>query len=212
MSSSNAHTQDIIHGVVMIETTTKALSSVEPYRCLGRDQSMGTGFRVANHWFPKDAEWNKPSNLLFLTNWHVVESAENRRVRIRTAKSPEFCRGVVVHAVPRLDFAVVCVSTNNDADDEDDPFCSAPGKVLSEVREIELHVGPLQAQQQRIICCGFPSALEAYTTGGQLGGRNSGMDISDFWQIDVSVRQGWFFSCLFLVSVLPTHRPLSLSL
>ena len=184
----------------MIETTTQALSSVEPYRCLGRDQGMGTGFRVANRWFPQEAEWNKPSNLLFLTNWHVVESAENRRVRIRTAKSPEFCRGFVVHAVPRLDFAVVCVSTDADAEDEDDPFCSAPGKVLSEVREIELHVGPLQARQQRIICCGFPSALEAYTTGGQLGGRNSGLDVSDFWQIDVSVSRVFFYlvcsSCL----------------
>lgn len=157
---------------------------------MGRDKGMGTGFRVAGKWFPPTAEWNNDSHILLLTNWHVVDSAENCKVRVRTAKSPEYCRGEIVHAVPHLDFAVVAVSVADNEEDEDDPFCSAPGDVLSHVQEMELHVGPLRAEQQKIICCGFPSALEAYVTKGTLGGRNSGLDISDFWQIDVSVNCG----------------------
>lgn len=189
----------------MIESTTRSLSTVEPYRCLGRDKGMGTGFRVSGKWFPPSAAWNTDSNILLLTNWHVVDSAENCKVRVRTAKSPEYCCGEVVHAVPHLDFAVVAVrlGSANDApvgvcsnsaseaseasSNDNDPFCSAPGDVLSHIVEVELHVGPLRAEQQKIICCGFPSALEAYVTKGTLGGRNSGLDISDFWQIDVSV-------------------------
>lgn len=182
--------KNITRSVVMIESTTRSLSAVEPYRCLGRDKGMGTGFRVNKKWFPPGAEWNTDDNILLLTNWHVVDSAENCKVRVRTAKSPEYCRGTVVHAVPHLDFAVVAVSQGSDAEDEDDPFCSAPGNVLSHIRDVELHVGPLRAEQQRIICCGFPSMLEAYVTKGTLGGRNSGLDISDFWQIDVSVNCG----------------------
>lgn len=189
-SASVSPSQGITHGVVMIETTTRSLSSVEPYRCLGRDQCIGTGFKVAHKWFPKEASWNRPSNILFLTNWHVVESAENKKVRIRTARNPEYCKGEVVHAVPVLDFAVIAVNTDSSANEEDDPFCSAPGQVLLHVKDIELHVGPLQAQQQKIICCGFPSALEAYVTKGILGGRNSGSDVSDMWQIDCSVNSG----------------------
>lgn len=184
--------KNITKSVVMIESTTRALSVVEPYRCLGRDKGMGTGFRVSGKWFPASAEWNDDAkNILLLTNWHVVDSAENCKVRVRTAKSPEYCRGEVVHAVPHLDFAVVAVrvSTSEEEDEQqEDPFCSAPGDVLADILEMELHVGPLRAEQQKIICCGFPSMLEAYVTKGTLGGRNSGQDISDFWQIDVSVR------------------------
>lgn len=182
--------KNITRSVVMIESTTRSLSAVEPYRCLGRNKGMGTGFRVNKKWFPPAAEWNTDANILLLTNWHVVDSAENCKVRVRTPKSPEYCRGEVVHAVPHLDFAVVAVSRGGDAADEDDPFCSASGDVLSHIQEVELHVGPLRAEQQKIICCGFPSALEAYVTKGTLGGRNSGLDISDFWQIDVSVNCG----------------------
>ena len=174
----------------MIESTTRSLSTVEPYRCLGRDKGMGTGFRVNHKWFPSSAAWNTNNYILLLTNWHVVEAAEKCKVRVRTPKSPEYCRGEVVHAVPHLDFAVVAVARGDTNADEEDPFCSAPGNVLSHIEEIELHVGPLRAEQQKIICCGFPSALEAYVTKGTLGGRNSGLDISDFWQIDVSVNCG----------------------
>ena len=180
---------NITRSVVMIESTTRSLSAVEPYRCLGRNKGMGTGFRVSGKWFPSSASWNHGNNILLLTNWHVVDSAENCKVRVRTAKSQEYCRGEVVHAVPHLDFCVVAVSLEDDHD-ETDPFCSAPGQVLSHIQDVELHVGPLRAEQQKIICCGFPSALEAYVTKGTLGGRNSGLDISDFWQIDVSVNCG----------------------
>ena len=181
---------EITKTVVMIESTTRNLAPCEPYRTLGREKAMGTGFRVSRKWFPRGAAWNAPGIILFLTNWHVVEGCERKLVRIRTASSPEYCRGQVVVACPRLDFAVVAVQTDAPEVDEDDPFCSAPGRVLSAVKEVELHVGPLKAEQQRVFCCGFPSQLEAYVTTGILGGRNSGGDVSDFWQIDCSVNSG----------------------
>ena len=181
---------DITKTVVMLEVTSRSLSACEPYRNLGRDKAMGTGFRVANTWFPAQAAWNTSAHMLFLTNWHVVDSCERQLVRVRTASSPEYCKGKVVVACPRLDFAVVAVAVDAPDADEDDPFCSAPASVLGNVANMELHVGPLKAEQQRVLCCGFPSALEAYVTTGILGGRNSGGDVSDFWQIDASVNSG----------------------
>ena len=192
MSSSS-----IAHSVVMIEVTTRSLSAVEPYRCLGRDQGMGTGFRVDSRFFPAAADWNTPDHMLFLTNFHVVEAAEKRVVRLRVAERPDYARGKVVHSVPALDFAVVAVKITPDEEKEDDdddadadPFCSAPGTVLANVRAMELHVGPLRANQQKIVCCGFPQGLETYTSTGSLGGRNSGSDLSDMYQIDISVNCG----------------------
>lgn len=184
-------THAITTGVVMIEVTTRTLSTTEPYRCLGREKSIGTGFRVNRNWFPHNAKWNTPSTALFLTNWHVVQDCEARRCRLRTARCVEYCSGRVVHAVPQLDFAVVAVdiSESSDGADEDDPFCSASGVVLAEVTEIDLHTGALPPMQQKIVCCGFPSMLEAYTTSGNLGGRNSGNDLSDMYIVDVSVNR-----------------------
>lgn len=179
MSASSSCSSSIARSVVMVEVTTRSLSAVEPYRCLGRDQGLGTGFRVASRFFPSEAPWNNPNNILFLTNFHVVEAAENKVVRVRLPENPQYARGKVVCAVPELDFAVVAVGCDDADDTEEDPFCSAPGTVLSQVQEMDLHTTPLRAEQQKIVACGFPQGLLAYTTTGTLGGRNSGMDISD---------------------------------
>ncbi len=179
--------KDIRASVVMLECTSKCISTTEPYRILGREKGVGTAFRVDHKYFPSSAPWNTKSTILFLTNWHVVEGCERRRVRIRTTKSPSYCCGEVVHAVPALDFAVVAVKQTEE-DETLDPFCSAPTSVLQDIRCVELHVEPLQANQQRIFACGFPMFLEAYVSQGILGSRNS--DSCDFWTIDCSVNSG----------------------
>lgn len=179
--------KDIRSSVVMVECTSKCISTTEPYRILGREKGVGTAFRVHRKHFPSSASWNTKNTMLFLTNWHVVTACERRRVRIRTTKSPSYCCGEVVHAVPALDFAVVAVD-QSEQDETLDPFCSAPASVLKDIRCVELHVDPLQANQQRIFACGFPMFLEAYVSQGILGSRNS--DSCDFWTIDCSVNSG----------------------
>ncbi len=179
--------KDIRSSVVMLECTSKCISTTEPYRILGREKGVGTAFRVHRKHFPASAPWNTNNTMLFLTNWHVVTACERRRVRIRTTKSPSYCCGEVVHAVPALDFAVVAVKQSEE-DETLDPFCSAPASVLKDIRCVELHVDPLQANQQRIFACGFPMFLEAYVSQGILGSRNS--DSCDFWTIDCSVNSG----------------------
>jgi len=184
---------DVAQGVVMIEVTSRDVSVSEPYRCHGRDKCSGSGFRVASKWFPQSAEWCDENCMLFLTNFHVVEGAENLKVRVRTAKSPEYCTGTVVHAVPALDFALIRVEAAGEGTLHDliDPFCAASSAVLEGVVPIDLFTGLVTPTQQKIIACGFPMGyLETYISKGTLAGRNSGDDISDFYSMDLSINSG----------------------
>lgn len=194
MATSIVNSKDVAKGVVMIEVTSRDVSVSQPYLCHGRDKCSGSGFRIASKWFPQDAEWCDDNCMLFLTNFHVVEGAENMKVRVRTAKSPEYCTGKVVHCVPALDFALIRVEVVEDGvtvDDMFDPFCAAPSTVLEGVLPIELFVGPVTPAQQKIIACGFPMGyLETYISKGTLSGRNSGEDISDFYSMDLSINSG----------------------
>lgn len=191
--ASIVNSKDVAKGVVMIEVTSRDVSVSQPYLCHGRDKCSGSGFRIASKWFPQNAEWCDDKCMLFLTNFHVVEGAENMKVRVRTAKSPEYCTGTVVHCVPALDFALIRVETaaEDTLDEMFDPFCAAPSTVLEGVMPIELYVGPVTPAQQKIIACGFPMGyLEQYVSKGTLSGRLSGDDISDFYSMDLSINSG----------------------
>lgn len=199
MSAHILDSKDVAKGVVMIEVTSRDVSITQPYLCHGRDKCSGSGFRVSPKWFPTDCPWANESGILFLTNFHVVEGAENMKVRVRTAKRPEYCTGTVVHAVPALDFALIRVELNQqNKDDNLDPFCSAPASVLEGVLPIELYIGNVIPAQQKIIACGFPMGyLEQYISKGTLSGRSSGDDVTDFFSMDLSVNSGRFLSSFF---------------
>ena len=96
----------VTKAVVLVETTAKDVSTTEPYRVLSRSKACGTAFRVRRDLFPK-AEWNRETVQLYLSNYHVIEGAEDKRVRMRVASSPEYTSGRVVHCVPALDFALI---------------------------------------------------------------------------------------------------------
>jgi len=187
-----SRSSQITKTVVLVETTSKDLSFTEPYRVLSRSQGCGTAFRVRRDLFPA-ADWNSEDVQLYLSNYHVIEGAEDRRVRIRVASSPEYTSGTVVHCVPALDFALIAVDMK-DCREEDvlDPFCSAPSSVLSSVVPVELHVGEVIPQAQKIQACGFPMGyLEQFISTGVLAGRQScGDATTDFFSCDLSLNSG----------------------
>lgn len=183
-------------GVVMVEVTSKHLDPAEPYNLLSRNKVSGTAFRVGHKHWPAAAPWNRPGeNLLFITCWHVVESAEQMRCRVRMASHGpgSWVSGKVCFAIPTLDFALVSVDlAEADSDNEDDPFMSAsPSILLSDTRELELLTAPVCASQQKIFCVGFPLGyLETYTSMGTIGGRNSGFVCDDYYSLDLSLNSG----------------------
>ena len=186
MSTSN----NVTKSVVLVETTSRDVSSTEPYRVLSRSKGCGTAFRVKRHLFPK-AAWNREDVHLYLSNYHVIEGAENKRVRLRVSSSPDYTSGTVVHCVPSLDFALIAVYMKPDADSEEilDPFCSAPASVLQNVMPVELHVGDVIPAGQKILACGFPMGyLEQFISRGTLAGRQSCGDMTtDFMSCDLSL-------------------------
>lgn len=189
---SRSSSQNVTKAVVLVETTAKDVSATEPYRVLSRSKGCGTAFRVRRDLFPA-ADWNCADNQLYLTNYHVIEGAEDRRVRIRVASSPEYTNGTVVHCVPALDFALIAVNMNEDIEEDVlDPFCSAPSSVLAGVLPVELHVGEVIPSAQSVLACGFPMGyLEQFISRGTLAGRQScGDATTDFFSCDLSLNSG----------------------
>lgn len=178
----------------MVEVTSRHLDPAEPYNLLTRNKCSGTAFRVSHKHWPANAPWNRPGeNLLFITCWHVVESAEQRRCRVRMASHGpgSWVSGSVCYAIPTLDFAIIAVELNSD-EDESNPFVSAsPQILLSDTRELELLTTPVRASQQKVFCVGFPMGyLETYTSTGSIGGRNSGFVADDYFSLDLSINSG----------------------
>lgn len=189
---SRSSSQNVTKAVVLVETTSKDVSITEPYRVLSRSQGCGTAFRVRRDLFPA-ADWNRESVQLYLSNYHVIEGAEDRRVRIRVASSPEYTSGQVVHCVPALDFALIAVDMNEDPEEDVlDPFCAAPSSVLKDVIPVELHVGEVIPAAQSVLACGFPMGyLEQFISRGTLAGRQScGDATTDFFSCDLSLNSG----------------------
>jgi len=181
-------------GVVMVEVTSRHLDPAQPYQLLNRNKVSGTAFRVGHKYWPANAPWNRPGeNLLFITCWHVVESAEQRRCRVRMASHGpgSWVCGSVCYAVPTLDFALISVELNSE-EEESNPFVSAsPQILLSDTRELELLTTPVRASQQEIFCVGFPMGyLETYASSGSIGGRNSGFVADDYFSLDLSLNSG----------------------
>ena len=180
----------------MVEVTSRMLDSTQPYNLLNRNKVSGTAFRVSHKHWPASAEWNRPGeNLLFITCWHVVESAEQRRCRVRTASHGpgSWVSGTVCFAIPTLDFAIISVDIRQNQDSVDaDPFVAAsPSILVSDTRELDLFTTPVCASQQKIFCVGFPLGyLEVYCTEGHIGGRNSGFVQDDYFSLDLSINSG----------------------
>ena len=181
-------------GVVIVECTSRHLDPAQPYQLLNRNKVSGTAFLVGHQYWPAAAPWNRPGeNMLFITCWHVVESAEQRRCRVRMASHGpgSWVSAKVVYAIPTLDFAIIAVDLTEE--ESDNPFMSAsPQILLSDTRELELQTTPVRATQQKIFCVGFPLGyLETYTSMGSIGGRNSGFVCDDYFSLDLSLNSGY---------------------
>lgn len=187
----------------MVQVTSRELSATVPTRLIARHTVSGTAFRVAHHYWPKNAAWNRPGkNILFMTCFHVVESAEGQKCRLRCASHGpgSWVSGKICYAIPTLDFALIAVDLEEEEEDHDeecvhanDPFVSAPASILEDTVELELLTSPIRAQQQKVFCVGFPLGyLECYVSSGEIGGRNSGHVCDDYFSLDLSLNSGAF--------------------
>lgn len=169
-----------MNAVVHVEVFTEEYSAFEPYRKISEEEFEGTAFGVDSSIFS-----NPWPGRLFITNFHVVDNAKGKRVRISTAwMGRSKLTGRVVCVVPYLDIAVISVRE----DDEHDRFSGDVGEALRRIKTLELDPKPLRGMSQKVYTVGFPMGLEMHKTSGTVAGR--GTDDMDFIQFNLSLNAG----------------------
>ena len=150
-----------------------------PSRILGSSEYTGTCFRVDHRLFPFGEK------VLFLTNFHVCDNADERRVHLRTASmGKNALTGYVEAVVPQLDCAVISVCQEHDRWylDED------PREWIEAITVAPLCLDRISTTMHQVSTIGFPQGLEEQLSSGWLAGRGS--DDMDMLQLNISINSG----------------------
>lgn len=161
--------------VVHVEVYTHEYSPYEPYRKIGEEEYEGTAFGVEASIFREDFRQKHPGRY-FLTNFHVVDNAKNKKVRLSTPwLGKKKLLGRVVHVVPYLDVAVIAVRA------DDKHRVADPEAALRRIKTLPLDPRPLRSRNQACWTVGFPMGLELHKTPGTVAHRGSeDMDLIGF--------------------------------
>lgn len=155
----------------------------DPRRCTGEEEYTGTCFRVVPDFLPGA----DPHKAYFLTNFHVIDDADERRVHLRTAGMGKSALTAHVDAVcPQLDCAVLSVAqdTHHDRWFEKE----SPNVWLSRITRVSLHPTRITSETQKVFTIGFPQGLEEQLSSGWLAGRGS--EDMDMLQLNISINSG----------------------
>lgn len=146
----------------------------------------GTCFRVRPT-FLEHLPFYSESKIFFCTNFHVVEEANERKVRLRTAAmgNSQF-NAAVECVVPKLDAAILSITRG----DRHDIWFSKdnPEDILDDLVEIEMYDKRIRDTCQSVQTVGFPQGLEEHLARGHLAGRGTADD--DMLQLDMSINSG----------------------
>ena len=144
--------QSVISNVVHVLCPTREYSEEEPYRVVEHNMCEGTAFPCRLPMFD--------SKIVFITNFHVVESCRNRTLSLATAsRGRERTKGHVVYCIPTLDIAIL-----EQIPDEDQRPLDVQPMILESQR--------VAANGQNIFTVGFPEGLNCQRSDGVLSGRS----------------------------------------
>lgn len=169
--------------IAQVNVLCSEYDTLDPRRCTGEEEYTGTCFRVVPDFLPF-AESNKA---YFLTNFHVIDDADDRTVHLRTAGMGKSALTAYVEAVcPQLDCAVLSVSEDAEHDqwfDNEDPE-----DWVSRITCVRLHDKRITSKTQKVYTIGFPQGLEEQLSSGWLAGRGS--EDMDMLQLNISINSG----------------------
>ena len=153
-------------------------SPLVPSRIVEQNEYSGTCFRVDNSLFPFG------DKVLFLTNFHVCDNADDRVVHLRTAgMGKNALTGYVEAVVPQLDCAVISLT-----DEHEKWFLDDPQEWIDNITVAPLRTTRITTKTQKVSTIGFPHCLEEQLSSGWLAGRGS--DDMDMLQLNISINNG----------------------
>lgn len=150
-----------------------------PSRIVDENEYSGTCFRVNHNLFPFG------NKVLFLTNFHVCDNADDRIVHLRTAgMGKNALSGYIEAVVPVLDCAVISLM-----DTHDKWFLNeSPDDWIAQITIAPLKLTRITTKTQKVSTIGFPQGLEEQLSSGWLAGRGS--DDMDMLQLNISINSG----------------------
>ena len=114
----------------------------------------GTCFRV-NPFFLKHLPFYDEEKLFFVTNFHVVDDADDRTISMRTAAMGKSMFSAYVEAVvPKLDCAILSIRR-----DDDHPLCfltqEQQTNVLNNITMVDMFEERISSKPQKVLTIGF---------------------------------------------------------
>ena len=163
------------------------LDNQDPRIQLGENEYTGTCFHV-NPFFLKHLPFYDEEKLFFVTNFHVVDDADNRNISMRTAAMGKSTFSADAEAVvPKLDCANLSICRG-----DDHPLCflteEQQTQVLDNLTMVDMHTERISSKPQKVLTIGFPHCLEEQVSEGCMAGRGS--DDDDYLQLNLSINAG----------------------
>ena len=120
-----------------------------------------------------------------MTNFHVVDCVESKQVELcYPSKGFNKLRARIIHVVPSLDVAILCIDPN------DNHLAWRDGgsihEFLEDIPNLKLNFNHVKGNSQDVIAIGFPSlSKDVQLCGGRISGRGLGMI-----QLNISLNGG----------------------
>ena len=170
--------EHIRQAIVQARVLSTEYDHLVPTRVVDENEYTGTCFRVDNKLFPFG------DKVLFLTNFHVCDTADNRVVHLRTAgMGKSALTGHIEAVVPQLDCAVISL-----ADHHEKWFMDDPNEWIRRIAIAPLCKERITSKTQQVSTIGFPQGLEEQLSSGWLAGRGS--DDMDMLHVNISINSG----------------------
>lgn len=158
----------------------------DPSMLIDDSEVSGTCFRVDASTFLSHVPFYDIEKMYFVTNFHVIDEADERVVYLRTAGMGKNMATAKVEAVvPSLDVAVLSVDLGGE---HERWFDGNIQETLSSVLRVEMNEERINTKMQRVRTVGFPQGLEEVLSSGWLSGRGS--DDADLLQLNISINSG----------------------
>ena len=175
--------ENVRNSILQVNVICTDLDEQDPRVSIGETEYTGTCFRVDPH-FLKDLPFYNKDKIFLITNFHVVDDADDRIAYLRTAAMGRSMISAYVEAVvPKLDCAVLSISRNEDhprsfiSKDEINAF-------LDNLGTVKLYEKRISCKPQKVSTIGFPHCLEEQVSEGCMAGRGS--DDDDYLQLNLS--------------------------
>lgn len=174
------------HCILQVNVICSEPDEQDPRKTIDVNEYTGTCFRIKPT-FLSQLPFFTPEKIFFVTNFHVVDDADERLAYLRTASMGKSMFTSYVEAVvPKLDVAILSVTPNSQ---HDKWFLSeTPDEYLENIGTAELCNKRISSKTRKVSTIGFPQGLENQVSSGWLAGRGS--DEEEMLQLNLSLNSG----------------------